>query len=49
MGQQVATVANGKVSNGSFSVNLQGNANGMYYVKMNLNGIIVTKKIILNN
>ena len=49
MGQQVATVANGKVSNGSFSVNLQGNTNGMYYVKMNLNGTIVTKKIILNN
>jgi hypothetical protein len=49
MGQQVATVANGKVSNGRFSVNLQGNSNGMYYVKMNLNGAIITKKIILNN
>ena len=49
MGQQVAEVANGKVSNGRFSVNLQGNTNGMYYVKMNLNGAIVTKKIILNN
>ena len=49
MGQQIAEVANGKVTNGSFSVNLQGNTNGMYYVKMNLKGTIVTKKIILNN
>jgi len=49
MGQQIAEVANGKVSNGRFSVNLQGNTNGMYYVKMNLNGAIITKKIILNN
>ena len=49
MGQQVAEVANGKVNNGRFSVNLQGNTNGMYYVKMSLNGAIITKKIILNN
>tara|TARA_B100001093_G_scaffold171598_1_gene164436 strand:- start:4113 stop:8303 length:4191 start_codon:yes stop_codon:yes gene_type:complete len=49
MGQQVASVVDGKVNNGRFSVNLQGNTNGMYYVKMNLNGAIITKKIILNN
>jgi len=49
MGQQVATVVNGKVLNGSFAVNLEGNANGMYYLKMSLNGTIITKKIILNN
>ena len=41
--------ANGKVNNGRFSVNHQGNTNGMYYVKMSLNGAIITKKIILNN
>lgn len=49
MGQQVATVANGKVNNGQFTVNLNGYTNGVYYVKMNLNGVVVTKKIVLNN
>jgi plastocyanin len=49
MGQEVLSVSNGKVSNGNYPVDLSNNANGIYYVKMNVKGTIVTKKIVLNN
>ena len=49
MGQEVLAVSNGKVSNGNYAVDLSNNANGIYYVKMNVKGTIVTKKIVLNN
>jgi hypothetical protein len=48
MGQQVALVKNGKAENGTFNVSLANQANGIYYVKMNVQDKIVTKKIILN-
>ena len=49
VGQEVLTVTNGKVSNGNYTVDLNDQANGIYYVKMNVKGTIVTKKIVLNN
>jgi hypothetical protein len=49
MGQEILSVSNGKVSNGNYAVDLSNNANGIYYVKMNVKGAIVTKKIVLNN
>ena len=48
MGQEVAAVQNGKVSNGQYTIDLTNHANGIYYVKMNLNGNIITKKVVLN-
>ena len=48
MGQEVAAVQNGKVSNGQYTIDLANHANGIYYVKMNLNGNIITKKVVLN-
>ena len=48
MGQQVVLVENGKVSNSSYTVNLNNQANGIYYVKMSINGNIITKKVVLN-
>jgi len=48
MGQEVAAVQNGKVSNGQYSIDLTNQSNGIYYVKMNLNGNIITKKVVLN-
>jgi hypothetical protein len=41
-------VQNGKVSNGQYTIDLANHANGIYYVKMNLNGNIITKKVVLN-
>ncbi len=49
VGQEVLAVTNGKVSNGNYTVDLNDQANGIYYVKMNVKGTIVTKKIVLNN
>ncbi|MBT6235886.1 MAG: T9SS type A sorting domain-containing protein, partial [Bacteroidetes bacterium] len=37
-----------KAENGTFNVSLANQANGIYYVKMNVQDKIVTKKIILN-
>ncbi len=48
MGQQVALVKNGKAQNGTFNVSLANQANGVYYVKMNVQDKIITKKVILN-
>ena len=48
MGQQVALVQNGKANNGTFNVSLANQANGVYYVKMNVQDKIITKKIVLN-
>ena len=48
MGQQVVLVENGTITNNSYTVNLDNQANGIYYVKMNLKGNIITKKIVLN-
>ncbi|MDB9883236.1 T9SS type A sorting domain-containing protein, partial [Bacteroidia bacterium] len=48
VGQQVVLVENGTVSNSSYTVNLDNQANGMYYVKMTVNGNIITKKVMLN-
>ena len=49
VGQEVLAVTNGKVSNSNYTVDLNDQANGIYYVKMNVKGTIVTKKIVLNN
>jgi hypothetical protein len=48
MGQQVVLVENGKIANNTYTVNLDNQANGIYYVKMNLKGNIITKKVVLN-
>lgn len=48
VGQQVVSVVEGNISNGSYVVDLSGHANGIYYVKMNVRGTIVTKKVMLN-
>lgn len=48
LGQQVVLVENGAISNNKYTVNLNNQSNGIYYVKMNVKGSIVTKKIILN-
>ena len=48
MGQQVALVQNGKAQNGTFNVSLANQANGIYYVQMNVQDKIITKKIVLN-
>ncbi|MDA8886148.1 T9SS type A sorting domain-containing protein, partial [Bacteroidia bacterium] len=48
VGQQVVLVENGTVSNSSYTVNLDNQDNGMYYVKMTVNGNIITKKVMLN-
>jgi len=48
MGQQIVLVENGTIDNNSYTVNLDNQANGIYYVKMNLKGNIITKKIVLN-
>jgi hypothetical protein len=48
MGQEVVNVKNGKISNGTYTVSLDNQTNGIYYVRMSLKGSIVTKKVILN-
>jgi PKD repeat protein len=48
MGQQVALVKNGKAQNGIFNVSLANQADGIYYVQMNVQNKIITKKIVLN-
>ncbi len=48
MGQQVALVKNGKAQNGTFNVSLANQADGIYYVQMNVQNKIITKKIVLN-
>jgi hypothetical protein len=48
MGQEVVNVKNGKISNGTYTVSLDNQTNGIYYVRMGLKGAIVTKKVILN-
>ena len=48
LGQQVVLVQNGAVSNNSYNVSLANQANGIYYVKMNVKGSIITKKVMLN-
>jgi hypothetical protein len=49
MGQEVLSVENGEISNGIYNVDLSNNANGIYYVKMTVNGSIITKKVMLHN
>ena len=48
LGKQVVLVTNGEVKNNTYAIDLNNQANGIYYVKMNVKGSIVTKKIILN-
>ena len=48
VGQKVAEVVNANLSNGTYSVDLSGNANGIYYVKMQVKDAVITKKVMLN-
>ncbi len=48
MGQKVSEVVSGSISRGAYDVDLSGNANGFYYVKMQVRGTVVTKKVMLN-
>ncbi len=48
VGQQVMEVENGNISKGSYAVDITNQANGIYYVQMNVQGTIITKKVVLN-
>ena len=48
MGQEIVLVQDGKVSNGSYSVDLSSQVEGIYFVRMTVKGAIVTKRIVLN-
>jgi hypothetical protein len=48
MGQKVTEVVSANISQGSYSVDLSNNANGFYYVRMQVRGTVITKKVILN-
>ena len=48
VGQEIVNVARGEINNATYAVDLTNNANGIYYVKMNLNGTVLTKKVVLN-
>jgi hypothetical protein len=48
VGQKVTEVVNANLSNGTYSVDLSGHANGIYYVKMQVKDAVITKKVMLN-
>lgn len=48
MGKKIVDVVNGSIDKGSYSVDISNNANGVYYVQMNIQGTILTKKVVLN-
>ena len=48
MGQEVMNIANGVIKQGTYTVDLTNHANGVYYVQMNVQGNIITKKVVLN-
>lgn len=48
LGQEVVLVESASIASNNYTVNLENQTNGIYYVKMNVKGDIVTKKIILN-
>ena len=48
VGQQIVAVANGAISEGAYAVDITNQANGIYYVQMNVQGNIITKKVVLN-
>ncbi|MBT8448335.1 MAG: DUF5011 domain-containing protein, partial [Gammaproteobacteria bacterium] len=47
-GKKVMEVANGNIQKGTYTVDITNNANGIYYVQMNIEGTIITKKVVLN-
>lgn len=47
-GKKVMEVANGNIQKGAYTVDISNNANGIYYVQMNVQGTILTKKVVLN-
>jgi PKD repeat protein len=47
-GQKVMEVANGNIQKGAYTVDISNNATGIYYVQMNIEGTILTKKVVLN-
>jgi PKD repeat protein len=48
MGQKVADVITGSIASGRYQVDLSGQSNGFYYVKMQVRGTMITKKVMLN-
>jgi len=48
MGSKVMDVAAGSLSNETFEVNMSNSSNGMYIVRMTVNGTVINKKIVLN-
>ena len=49
VGQQIINVENGSINKGTYAVDITNQANGIYYVQMNVQGTIITKKLVLNN
>jgi hypothetical protein len=49
MGQKVVDVVSGSVSAGSYQVDLSNNGQGIYYVRMTVRGIVIDKKVIVQN
>ncbi len=48
VGQQILNVENGEINKGTYAVDITNQANGIYYVQMNVQGSIITKKVVLN-
>ena len=48
MGSKVMDVAAGNLSNETFEVNMSNSSNGMYIVRMTVNGTVINKKIVVN-
>ena len=48
VGQQIMNVENGQINKGTYAVDLTNHPEGIYYVQMNVQGSIITKKIALN-
>ncbi|MCB9245267.1 MAG: DUF5011 domain-containing protein [Flavobacteriales bacterium] len=48
LGNKIQDVATGEMQNGNYTVDMTGNANGVYFVRMQVSGAVINKKIVLN-
>ena len=47
MGQKVQDVVNGSIAKGTYEVDLSNSGQGIYYIRMTVNGTVVTKKVLV--